>query len=44
MTTGADMVVSLCQQCLRNIATGARKQNINLQIKDLTELVAEAMG
>jgi len=41
--TGADMVVSSCQQCLRTIATRARRQKINLVVKDLTELVAEAM-
>ena len=42
-STGADMVVSACQQCLRTIATRARKQKIDLVVKDLTELVAEAM-
>jgi len=41
--TGADMVVSACQQCLRTIATRARRQKTDLQVKDLTELVAEAM-
>ena len=41
--TGADMVVSACQQCLRTIATRARRQRIDLPVKDLTELVAEAM-
>jgi heterodisulfide reductase subunit D len=41
--TGADMVVSSCQQCLRTIATRARRQKIKLVVKDLTELVAEAM-
>jgi heterodisulfide reductase subunit D len=41
--TGADMVVSSCQQCLRTIATRARRQKIDLVVKDLTELVAEAM-
>jgi heterodisulfide reductase subunit D len=42
-STGADMVVSACQQCLRTIATRARKQKIDLVVKDLTELVAEVM-
>jgi len=41
--TGAHMVVSSCQQCLRTIATRARREKINLVVKDLTELVAEAM-
>ncbi|MBW1997442.1 MAG: (Fe-S)-binding protein [Deltaproteobacteria bacterium] len=42
-STGADMVVSACQQCLRTIATRARKQKIALPVKDLTELVAESL-
>jgi Fe-S oxidoreductase len=41
--TRADMVVSSCQQCLRTIATRARRQKVNLAVKDLTELVFEAM-
>jgi heterodisulfide reductase subunit D len=43
LSTGADMVVSSCQQCLRTISTRARRQRIGLVVKDLTELVAEAM-
>ena len=42
--TKADMVVSSCQQCLRTIATKARRDKVNLVVKDLTELVFEAMG
>jgi heterodisulfide reductase subunit D len=42
--TGADMVISSCQQCLRTIFSRARKEKIDLVVKDLTELVAEAMG
>ena len=42
--TGADLVVSSCQQCLRTIATRARRQKKDLVVKDLTELVMEAMG
>jgi heterodisulfide reductase subunit D len=41
--TKADMVVSSCQQCLRTIATKARRDKVNLAVKDLTELVFEAM-
>ncbi len=44
LDTGADMVVSSCQQCLRTIATRARRQKLDLVVKDLTELVLEAMG
>ncbi len=42
--TGADMVVSSCQQCLRTISTRARRQKIDLVVKDITDLVAEAMA
>jgi heterodisulfide reductase subunit D len=41
--TGADTVVSSCQQCLRTIATRARRTKTTLKVKDLTELVAEAL-
>jgi len=41
--TGSDMVVSSCQQCLRTIATRARRDKVDLVVKDLTELVFEAM-
>jgi heterodisulfide reductase subunit D len=44
LETGADMVVTSCQQCVRTIATRARRQKLDLVVKDLTELVAEAMG
>jgi heterodisulfide reductase subunit D len=44
LKTGADTVVSSCQQCLRTIATRARRRNVNLAVKDLTDLVAEAMA
>jgi heterodisulfide reductase subunit D len=43
LETGADMVVTSCQQCIRTIATRARRQKIDLVVKDLTELLAEAM-
>jgi heterodisulfide reductase subunit D len=42
--TQADMVISSCQRCLRTIATQARRDKVNLVVKDLTELVFEAMG
>jgi heterodisulfide reductase subunit D len=41
---GADMVITACQQCVRTMATRARREKIDLQVKDLTELVVEAMG
>jgi heterodisulfide reductase subunit D len=42
--TGADMVVSSCQQCLRTLLTRARKENIDLVVKDLTDVVIEAIS
>ncbi len=42
-STGADTVVTGCQQCLRTIATRARRQNVNLNVMDLTQLVMMAM-
>jgi heterodisulfide reductase subunit D len=42
--TGARMVVSACQQCLRTIATRARRQKQDLVVKDLTEIVFEALA
>ena len=42
--TQADMVVSSCQRCLRTIATQAGRDKVNLVVKDLTELVFEALG
>jgi len=42
--TGADMVVSSCQQCLRTITTRARRQKVDLVVKDLTDMVIDAMG
>ena len=42
--TGAEMVVSSCQQCLRTIASRARRRKMPLVVKDLTDLVADAMG
>lgn len=41
--TGADRVVSSCQQCLRTIATRARRQKVDLIVKDLTDMVIESM-
>jgi heterodisulfide reductase subunit D len=40
---GAEMVITSCQQCVRTMVTRARRQKINLEVKDLTELVYDAM-
>ena len=43
LSTGADTVISSCQQCLRTIATRARRENINLNVLDLTQLVMKSL-
>ena len=42
--TGAKTVVSSCQQCVRTIKSRARRQKINLDVRDITELVLKAMS
>jgi heterodisulfide reductase subunit D len=42
--TGAEEVVTSCQQCIRTILGYARKNKIKLKVKDITEVVLEAMG
>lgn len=42
--TGADTVVTACQQCVRTIATRARRQGKKLNVMDLTEILTLAMG
>lgn len=40
---GAEMVVTACQQCVRTMTTRARRTKTELAVKDLTEIVLEAM-
>jgi len=42
--TGADEVVTSCQQCIRTISGYARRHKIKLKARDITEVVLEAMG
>jgi heterodisulfide reductase subunit D len=42
-STGADTVVSSCQQCLRAIDAGARRSGVALNVLDLTQLVARSL-
>jgi heterodisulfide reductase subunit D len=41
---GADAVVTSCQQCVRTIKSRARRQKIDLNVMDITELVLKAMS
>jgi hypothetical protein len=36
-------VVSACQQCERTLANAARAERLRIRIKDITEVVLEAM-
>jgi len=42
--TGARMVLSACQQCERTLAGAARAERVRVRVKDITEIVLEAMG
>ncbi|MGQ9508966.1 MAG: (Fe-S)-binding protein [Thermodesulfobacteriota bacterium] len=42
--TGAEEVITACQQCVRTISGYARKNKIKLKVRDITEIVLEAMG
>ena len=41
--TGADAVISACQQCIRTILTTARKKKIPISAMDMTEFVLKNM-
>jgi heterodisulfide reductase subunit D len=43
LSTGANTVISSCQQCLRTIATRARRENIELNVLDLNQLVMKSL-
>jgi heterodisulfide reductase subunit D len=40
---GATTLVSACQQCERTLANAARAEKLRIRVKDITELVLEAM-
>lgn len=42
--SGADVVVTACQQCVRTIATSARRQRLALKVMDITELLVRAVA
>jgi heterodisulfide reductase subunit D len=41
--TGADVVVTSCQQCVRTIKGRARRQKMDLRVMDITEIVLQAI-
>jgi Fe-S oxidoreductase len=42
--SGANVVVTSCQQCVRTIKGRARRQKTDLVVMDVTEIVLQAMG
>ncbi|MBI4966148.1 MAG: (Fe-S)-binding protein [Desulfomonile tiedjei] len=43
MATGAQAVVTSCQQCVRTITTWVRRNEVPLQVLDITQLVRKAL-
>jgi Fe-S oxidoreductase len=41
--TGAKYVVSACQQCMRTLFNGARKNKIRLRAADISQIVLESV-
>jgi heterodisulfide reductase subunit D len=44
LTTGADAVVTACQQCLRTMMTYVRRQKIKIGVFDITQLIQMALN
>ncbi len=40
---GAGTLVSACQQCERTLAAAARVERVRMRVKDITEIVLEAV-
>jgi heterodisulfide reductase subunit D len=43
VNTGAETIVSACQQCERTLARSARAERIRIRVKDISEMVLEAL-
>ena len=43
LSTGADVVLSSCQQCLRTMSTYVRRNKVPLQVMDVTQLLHKAL-
>ena len=41
--TGAQALVSACQQCKRTLMTAARQEKVRMRVLDIVELVAAAL-
>jgi heterodisulfide reductase subunit D len=43
VSTGAHVVVSTCQQCVRTMTTYAKRNKVQIEVMDLTQLVQKAL-
>jgi heterodisulfide reductase subunit D len=43
LATGADAVVTSCQQCVRTMTTYVRRNKISLEVLDITQLIHRAL-
>jgi heterodisulfide reductase subunit D len=43
LDTGAELVVTACQQCKRTLQTGAREMKAKVKVKDICEIVFDAL-
>jgi len=43
LDTGAQAVVTSCQQCVRTMTTHVRRNKVYLQVMDITQLVHKAL-
>lgn len=44
LQTGADAIVTACQQCVRTMTTHARKNRVTMDIMDITQLVQRSIA
>jgi heterodisulfide reductase subunit D len=44
LSTGADAVVTSCQQCVRTMMTYVRRNKISLDVLDITQLIRRALA
>ena len=42
-STGADMVISSCQQCVRTMTTFVRRNRLSLKVMDISQLLSMAL-
>jgi heterodisulfide reductase subunit D len=43
LATGAETVVTACQQCVRTMSTYARRNKIKLEVMDIVQLIQRAL-